>query len=995
MQKTLLLVLLLLSSLGLHSQNLQLLKDIYPGQHQQRADIFWGITPIGDSIYLSMNSPTDAGEPWLTDGTIVGTKMLSCIAPNPMAASSFRQFGRQVYFIAGSVARSLWKTDGSVAGTEEVFQFPVSGSLYHYEIVGPILLLFAINGQSIEVWRSDGTTAGTQYVSAIAGSQSLQQFETVGGNVFFVVDGHLYVTDGTALGTHLVHDIRPNANDSIVYMAALGGKVWFSAYDDVHGREMWGSDGTVIGTQLLDDYVPGPASGVVDSSFVVATSDQFYFYCTDGGTSHGRELRHSDGTLQGTVVVDFTAGVAGSSFEPMVPCSTKVYFNAFPRNMLCVADPSGITPLVPISTTKLRDGIAAAAMGDSVFFVNHQNELWRSDGTVSGTQSIAPVGVSSINHLSTNGRAVFFDAYDAPFRRRLWKTDGSAAGTLPLLEIAPYGATSKPEDLARVGAYVVFSAEDSSHGRELWSTDGTPAGTVLLQDIVVGTGAPDLEDDIVWQDVRYYGIANTSNGAELWRTDGTPSGTYLLKSFATVLGDAPTGFYVMGSYLYFAADDDAYGPSLWRTDGSASGTILIQDFWNPPMPTMPTILGHLGNDLLVSVKTEYDEVELWRTNGVPNAAIHLRTFNGVIGTGLRNPVVFNNKLYFWGPNGSSQFKIWETDGTVSGTMLISNLATNPVVFTRIEGVLNGKLVLIGSDQVTGTEIWVTDGTASGITQLRDVMPGALGSSPVIYGFGYNRIFFGADDGISGFELWKSDGTANGTVQIADLIPGSEGLLIQKTILQDHKLYFAAWQLNLDRVVGETDGTAAGTFWHESSPGNVAKMASPSILSTPSGIVCTAYEPQQGGNLFRIDQGQMAAFADPTGDPQTFSAYEAIALGSGLVIAADHPVYGEELFFADSLPFIPTTQEAEGIAIAATLRAYPVPTSDHVVLQLQDSRDVMVGYRLCDIAGRLVAQGPVAHAQSVEIDLAGLSAGMYIVQVQCARGRAAIAKVIKQ
>ena len=59
----------------------------------------------------------------------------------------------------------------------------------------------------------------------------------------------LWVTDGTAAGTHMVKDIVPGANTSNVsYLTRFNDKVVFSAYTDDYGIELWISDGTEEGT---------------------------------------------------------------------------------------------------------------------------------------------------------------------------------------------------------------------------------------------------------------------------------------------------------------------------------------------------------------------------------------------------------------------------------------------------------------------------------------------------------------------------------------------------------------------------------------------------------------------------------------------------------------------------------------------------------------------------------------------------------------------------
>src|SRR5262245_39400299 len=57
----------------------------------------------------------------------------------------------------------------------------------------------------------------------------------------------------------------------------------------------------------------------------------------------------------------------------------------------------------------------------------------------------------------------------------LWKSDGSAAGTVRIKDI---GGSQWPGPMTNVNGTLFFVAEDSTNGRELWKSDGTAAGTV-------------------------------------------------------------------------------------------------------------------------------------------------------------------------------------------------------------------------------------------------------------------------------------------------------------------------------------------------------------------------------------------------------------------------------------------------------------------------------------------------------------------------------------
>ncbi len=121
-----------------------------------------------------------------------------------------------------------------------------------------------------ELWRSDGTRRGTKLVRDIypGASSDPYQLTDLAGRSSSATDGRaahgreLWRSDGTAAGTALVRDIyptRPFAGNSSrpSELTNLGGTLFFSAHDGTHGGELWRSDGTAVGTTLVRDIRPG------------------------------------------------------------------------------------------------------------------------------------------------------------------------------------------------------------------------------------------------------------------------------------------------------------------------------------------------------------------------------------------------------------------------------------------------------------------------------------------------------------------------------------------------------------------------------------------------------------------------------------------------------------------------------------------------------------------------------------------------------------------
>ncbi len=86
----------------------------------------------------------------------------------------------------------------------------------------------------------------------------------------------------------------------------------------------------------------------------------------------------------------------------------------------------------------------------------------------------------------------------------LWKTDGTAAGTVTVRDINPGTgngvSTYMTAKMIAVGTFVYFDGSDGVHGLELWRSDGTEAGTTMVADI--GTVSYGFESDLPGHDQR-------------------------------------------------------------------------------------------------------------------------------------------------------------------------------------------------------------------------------------------------------------------------------------------------------------------------------------------------------------------------------------------------------------------------------------------------------------------------------------------------------------
>jgi len=209
---------------------------------------------------------------------------------------------------------------------------------------------------------------------------------------------------------------------------------------------------------------------------------------------------------------------------------------------------------------------ALAAFGSAVFFTRGSTspmQLWKTDGTAAGTVLVRD-GLA-VDEFALHGGSLFFSASGA-----LWKTDGTTMGTVKLKDLGSDSLTS----FTSVGSMLFFLSKRGSYFA-LWRTDGSAAGTIPLAS---SSGA---DFGVLGSEVLFAGY-DSLTGHELWKSDGTAAGTVLLKDICpgtslTGTDSDPASFATIGGAVYFAALDKTAGRELWKSDGSASGTVLVKD----------------------------------------------------------------------------------------------------------------------------------------------------------------------------------------------------------------------------------------------------------------------------------------------------------------------------------------------------------------------------------------------------------------------------------
>ena len=459
----------------------------------------------------------------------------------------------------------------------------------------------------------------------------------------------------------------------------------------------------------------------------------------------------------------------------------------------------------------------------------HGRELWKSDGTESGTgmvKDIHPSAGSNPGNLISVNDFLFFSANDGIHGIELWKSNGTEGGTVMVKDINPGIGHSGSGGFHYVAGTLYFSADDSVHGRELWKTDGTESGTVMIKDInPSGSSVSWISKNI---DGTLYFVADDGiHGLELWKSDGTEMSTVMVKdinpsgdSFASPVSSTS----VAGSF-FLRADDGVHGSELWMSDGTASGTKMVKDirpgaegsYWVPGFYLVsddklffPANDGTHGNELWISDGTEAG-TELVKDTDPSYGGIDC--MYGCIHS------IINGLLFFEVYTQNDGFELWVSDGTEPGTRMVKDINPGPgsgrdCSLNCSWATIDGILYFAATDGTNGRELWRSDGTEAGTVMVKNI--NAFGpddvsrSGPKHFTEVNNVFFFTADDGIHGEELWRSDGTETGTNMVQDIFSGTSGSEPWNLLVSGQRLFFVAddgvhgmelWALPLGLMTG--------------------------------------------------------------------------------------------------------------------------------------------------------------------------------------------------
>lgn len=391
-------------------------------------------------------------------------------------------------------------------------------------------------------------------------------------------------------GTSRVKDFTPLLADlSPLEPTRVGARVFFTAEAPEHGRELWVTDGTPEGTREVRDLWPGPIGSFPQSLFEF--DGLLYFSAVD--EKNGQELWRSDGTAEGTFLVeDLEPGVEGSSPQSLTLGSGgSLYFiveRGSYRVLMRSNGKAGAVELLRVDEMNTLESLTL--VGQRLFFLtasmhDHMTELWMTEGG----QPVLLKMFSEVHELAAMGGRLYLSAssMEDPAGVELWRSDGTAAGTIRLKDLRLGAEASMPQLFTVLGKRLFFSADDGVHGRELWVSDGTAAGTQLFADLLEGEMGSSPEVLTAIQGHLFFYANKEGNGRAPWMSDGTFDGTLPIEGPTAERETAemqvlPSGEFMRSGWnVFFTAEDGPHGQKLWALPFRPAGRCPVTV---PPAP---------------------------------------------------------------------------------------------------------------------------------------------------------------------------------------------------------------------------------------------------------------------------------------------------------------------------------------------------------------------------------------------------------------------------
>ncbi len=477
-----------------------------------------------------------------------------------------------------------------------------------------------------------------------------------------------------------------------------------------------------------------------------------------------------------------------------------------------------------------KDGILADISNTSVV-MNHElyfiasdgqskGELWKTDGTNSGTLKITSNLDADVSKLTLVGDKIYF-LKQRENELQVWFSDGTHEGTIAI--DSKLNINASPIFQGKCNGLFSFAFQQNNEEQaRVWVSDGTTNGTIAITEPLVGNSEGinnfrPLSHFIELKDKLYF-----CDKDFLYQTDGTGKNTiplYKISNLYTTCCDFGDATHTNGTLYFSFYDYQNHSQSIISTEGSKESTHIVyqknSDFSFMPSNLLAiqdelvfTSVDSLGHTILVKMNIQNNQISKLVTltqsplsasefgfnkcihqcqlQAITNTSIYCAvpqdyfSVSGWIsnltseGTRLENNLQdvyngysFNNSFYFSHKSGNEGSELWKLNPTNQSLSLVSNINNfkygicNPYLT-----ILNTNLIFTAGSLESGNELWTFNGQNSVRlkTNTNQINSGCHSLTKH-----NNSLFFISDGSSNKSELWQTNGDINNTHLVCDLL----------------------------------------------------------------------------------------------------------------------------------------------------------------------------------------------------------------------------------
>ncbi|MEN7551091.1 ELWxxDGT repeat protein [Rapidithrix thailandica] len=559
-----------------------------------------------------------------------------------------------------------------------------------------------------------------------------------------------------------------NGGSSPENFIEFNGLMFFIANSKSEGKEIWVSDGTKENTQVLKDVYPGPESSIFDyflsspilEQISAVLNNKLYFIANDG--QNGPQIWVTDGTRQETKRIT------------NVP-------NFHPSRLTVV--------------------------GENLFMISKKGDLlevWKSDGTNDGTVLVKgdiPSNRVAVIESSVNNLFVFAHSIPMAGGYNVWRSDGSEAGTFPILQNLQGSASGLSHFIEFQNELYFVARKNTQDSSSLLFLKSNGLNAIVIKEVNIDQEWIDFEDVIKVNNKLYFSFYKfESNHFFIWESDGTAQGTRKVHDETGGKYFIPSNLSTDGNHLIFTSKNINEETALLRLKPDTYELEEIKTLVTDPVK--PYFFSRFDiNDIqkiklgsyLISFGNSQDQKKYWKTD-FSTANTSPITNIPVIGAFFH----YKNQVYFSGYSEAIGYELWNANLDFTNPQLFADINTSRYGLQKNFGrfqftELNDKLLFSADDGVHGNELWTYNSSTNTSHLVKDIFIGENSSGPSNFISYNNSLYFTANNENGARRVWKSDGTEAGTTMINDLSVGFNAFTRNHMTFFQNKILFISEQ----------------------------------------------------------------------------------------------------------------------------------------------------------------------------------------------------------